>query len=295
MEKPILTIGGALLLLVGCGPSLASTAAPASNPEMKRIYDADQADRLGNPAAFDEKKVGPRDALRRQRTGQLLADHQLHTGADFVEASYVYQHGGTPNDFLLAHTLAVIAVKKGDKRGLYIAAASLDRYLQWIGQKQIYGTQTTSQGGGQWTKAPYDRDTISDALREELTVPVLAAQDAQVSKMNAQAVPTAQTASPPANNASLVCDAGPVDTVFLRAKWHIFACNTGALMAIGDGAPPAMILVTAYAGKTSAVVTQVGGDAAESDSAKAAFEAMTPAQIEDLGARARAQAGATAR
>ncbi len=294
MKKAMAWVGSALLLL-GCAPSFAGTVAPASNPEMKRIYDADQADRQGNPGAFDQSKVGPRDLERRRRTRQLLADGRLHTGADFVEAAYVFQHGDAADDFLVAHTLAVVAVKKGDKRGPYIAAASLDRYLQWTGQKQIYGTQTTTHDGGQWTKDPYNRDLISDALRGELTVPNLAAQDAQLKKMETQAVPAVQPASPPANNAPLACEAGPVEKVFLHATWHIFACNTGALMAIGEGAPPATILVTTYANKTTAVVTEAGSDVAEVNAAKAAFETMTPSQIGDLAIQARAVKGPAAR
>jgi len=41
---------------------------------------------------------------------------------------------GRVRDYLLAHVLASVAVAKGDSKSLWISAASLDRYLQLIGQ-----------------------------------------------------------------------------------------------------------------------------------------------------------------
>ena len=81
---------------------------------------------------------------------------------------------------LLAHTLAMVALKKGRPDAIWIAAATLDRYLQNIGKPQIYGTQfQTPNGPGRTTQEPYDRATVSDALRDELDVPALKDQDAQ--------------------------------------------------------------------------------------------------------------------
>ena len=64
-------------------------------------------------------------------------------------------------------------------KSAWIAAATLDRYLQAIKQSQIYGTQY------RWTadapdisQDPFDKDLISDALRAELGVPPLDAQKA---------------------------------------------------------------------------------------------------------------------
>jgi len=91
------------------------------------------------------------------------------------------------NDYLLAHTLAMVAVSKGDASAIWIACATLDRYLVDIKQKQIFGTQynrTTPAGGSQttWTQEPYDRTLISDALRQQLGVP---SQDAQAKQLEA--------------------------------------------------------------------------------------------------------------
>lgn len=85
-------------LLLGLPPSFAdapqSSGALVSGPDMKRICDADQADRSGDFTKIDWAVVGPRDAERRQETRRLLADGRLHTGADFLEAAFVFQHGG---------------------------------------------------------------------------------------------------------------------------------------------------------------------------------------------------------
>jgi hypothetical protein len=147
-----------------------------SNLRMTAIFDADQKDREGK---IDWTVVSKADASRRQAVRELLRSGDLHTGADFEHAAFVFQHGDEPNDYLLAHTLAIIAVKKGRTRAIWIAAATLDRYLQRTEKPQIYGTQFMLPGGKQATQEPFDRDLISDALRVELGVPPLRDQDVQ--------------------------------------------------------------------------------------------------------------------
>ena len=92
----------------------------------------------------------------------------------------MFQHGSTSDDYLLAHTLAMIAVAKGDASALWIGSASLDRYLQSIGKPQIYGTQFKRDSDANATQQPYDRDLIQNALRRQLGVPSLAAQQEQL-------------------------------------------------------------------------------------------------------------------
>lgn len=162
-------------LIAGCvGLLIAASPPPATNAEMNRLFDADQADRAHQP--IDWTKVDPRDRYRRSRTQALLASGALRSGEDFEHAAFVFQHGALPGDFLLAHTLAMVAVAKGRPTANWIAAATLDRYLQTIGQKQVYGTQYRIDGPV--TQEPYDRSLIPDALRAQLGVPTLAQQDA---------------------------------------------------------------------------------------------------------------------
>jgi hypothetical protein len=152
--------------------------------EMKTIYDEDQ--RVRSTEHIDWKTVGPTDADRRMQTRKLLAAGTLHTGKDYEEAAFVFQHGDSPQDYLLAHTLAMVAVSKGDPTAIWIAAATLDRYLERIGQKQVLGTQFSSDQKGGWTQEPYDRDLVSDALRRQLGVPPQPLQAEQLKAYQAQ-------------------------------------------------------------------------------------------------------------
>jgi hypothetical protein len=147
----------------------------ASNPEMKRIFDEDQ--KVRQPGLkIDWEVVGKSDAARREAAMKLLNEGALRSGEDFMWAANVFQHGDSPNDYLLAHTLAMVAVRKGYSDGIWIAAATLDRYLQSMKQPQIYGTQFLTPDDKPTTQEPYDRTLISDALRRQLGVPSLAAQ-----------------------------------------------------------------------------------------------------------------------
>lgn len=71
----------------------------------------------------------------------MFHHNQIVDGRDFRYASFIFQHGQTSDDYLLAHVLAVEAVVHGNTVSKWIAAATLDRYLQEIGQKQVFGTQ----------------------------------------------------------------------------------------------------------------------------------------------------------
>jgi len=157
-----------------------------SNSEMKRIFDEDQKVRQAGLFNIDWASAHKSDAERRRATMKLLNEGALHSGEDFAWAAFVFQHGSGPNDFLFAHTLAMIAMKKGYTDAIWIASATLDRYLQSIKQPQIYGTQFLTPKGGSTTQEPYNRTLISDALRHELQVPGLAAQAAQCKQYNAE-------------------------------------------------------------------------------------------------------------
>jgi hypothetical protein len=153
---------------------------PASNPVMQALFDADQTDRQVRPFRPD---IMAADQKRREQTASLLADGKLQTADDYYEAAFVFQHGDTSDDYLLAHILAMVAVAKGKQKALWISAATLDRYLQKIGQKQILGTQYRRDHGTPWTQEPYDRVLISDALRKTLGVITQAEQEIALKDM----------------------------------------------------------------------------------------------------------------
>lgn len=158
------------------------------NTEMAEIFAYDQAIRQ----EITPEKIKDQDFLLRMfkgdkerlaRTEQLLAEGALSSANDFYNAAFIFQHGGDANSYLLAHTLAIAAVARGHEKATWIAAATLDRYLQEIGQDQIYGTQYTTPQGQATTLEPYNRDLVPDALRAVMGVPDQAAQNERLEEI----------------------------------------------------------------------------------------------------------------
>jgi hypothetical protein len=153
----------------------------APNSEMAEIYKADQAIRQSLDAfQAQAERISAEDAARRDRVRVLLDSGALRAAEDFRLAAMVFQHGSEPRDYILAHTLALVALARGDRSAAWIAAASLDRYLHAIGQPQIFGSQFSRDALSQ---EPYDRTLVSDALRRELGVPALDAQQEQIKSL----------------------------------------------------------------------------------------------------------------
>ena len=158
-----------------------------ANVEMASIYEDDQKVRQNDPGTrADWKAIEKADRVRRERVAALLAAGALHTADDYRKAAFVFQHGDRSDDYLLAHTLALVAVAKGDQGAAWIAAATLDRYLQSVRQPQIYGTQFLGAGAST-TQKPYNQQLISDALRTELGVPTQASQAEQLKTLQSPA------------------------------------------------------------------------------------------------------------
>ncbi len=150
----------------------------SDDPAVKALFDADQADRE------DMLTIGPqtaaKDAARRAELTQLMQAGALKSGRDYYRAAFIYQHGDRPEDYLLAHALAVTALAKGFSDAGSIAAATLDRYLQESGGAQIYGTQFYIPfDGDPVTQRSYNRDLLPDSARLAVGVPTLAGQEEQ--------------------------------------------------------------------------------------------------------------------
>ena len=164
-----------LFLLTGTATLYGQGPAAKPSSEIDRIYQEDQQVRQSDPRVL--KQPPNSDEQREIATRKLLENGSLKSGKDFEEAAIIFQHSHESDDYLLAHTLAMIAVSKGDKDALWIATASLDRYLMAIGKSQIYGTQFMTPPGKHATQEPYNRTLISDRLRSELQVPSQAEQE----------------------------------------------------------------------------------------------------------------------
>ena len=157
--------------------------ASADNADMAAIVAADQAIRSGGPV--DAQEMIRTDAERRGQTRALIEQGALTTANDFYAAALVYQHGGAPDDYLLAHVLAVRALALGRKDAEWLAAASLDRYLNNIGRSQVYGTQYRFTPEARATMEPYDRALLTDALRLAAGTHTLAEQEGRLPEMEA--------------------------------------------------------------------------------------------------------------
>ncbi|MFY8047955.1 MAG: hypothetical protein ACOVNS_03970 [Erythrobacter sp.] len=183
-------LAGALGLALAV--SAAAQEQVSDNPEVAAMFAADQAQRSGN--SEDPEAGFKSDTERRARTRALYEAGALKTAADYFGAAFIFQHGNEPRDYLFAHTLAVRSLALGRKDAEWIAAATLDRYLQSIGQPQAYGTQYRFPDEGGVTMEPYDRALLTDAQRRMTGAGDLAAQNGRLEEY-AKLVPPA-AASP---------------------------------------------------------------------------------------------------
>jgi hypothetical protein len=149
-------------------PFLATTLCLAqSSAELKLLFDEDQNDRRNWQSMTQEQKtrMAERDSVRLKRTRELVNNSRLKTGEDFERAAILFQHGASSADYLLAHILAMTAMSVDPPRGRWIAAATLDRYLESTGSKQVFGTQLHSQ--------PFNEELLPDSIRTANCVPSL--------------------------------------------------------------------------------------------------------------------------
>jgi hypothetical protein len=158
----------------------------SANPELYRMYEEDQADRLGDPARIDWTVVTPRDVQRRQRTTEMLKSGALKTAADYYHAAMIFQHGKTVDDFATAARLATRAAEIDQASGeaRWLAAAAKDRELMTQGKPQRFGTQF-KRVDGRWVLYQVD-SSVTDDERAAWNVPSLAEAEMQAARMNAQ-------------------------------------------------------------------------------------------------------------
>jgi hypothetical protein len=173
----ILAIGGAVLLLGAAtgqvGQSSSASSEQLDRKDLVRMFEEDQADRA--PELVDWSVVQPRDESRRARVMGLFATGELKTGGDFYRAAMILQHGGKPEDFLLAHEFCVAAMALGrtDEATRWLAAASEDRFLMNLNRPQRFGTQYRSDGSEPMHLYAVD-ELMTDQLRRIMAAPTLA-------------------------------------------------------------------------------------------------------------------------
>jgi hypothetical protein len=136
--------------------------------------------------------LGRAHASRRDTTKsrpRIIGKGRAEISRSFHDAAFIYQHGQRAEDYLLAHLLAMVAVQKGDARSRWISASTLDRYLQTIGQPQIFGTQYVSKGDSPMTQELYNRTLLPDQFRNTFCVPSIAQQEKNLAQFAAGKYP----------------------------------------------------------------------------------------------------------
>jgi hypothetical protein len=184
-----------------------SQTAPQSPPPatVHSIFVEDQTDQpqhtpRNDPTPESLKALDDRAAARRAALHGMLSRGEINSGSDLYEAAFVFQHGETAPDYLLAHVLALDALTKGFERARWLSVATLDRYLQLIGQPQVFGTQYPLDpklphpitNGGRFsgrTQAPFDDTFLPAYIRRDFCVPDLEQQKKNLQTLNSGSYP----------------------------------------------------------------------------------------------------------
>ena len=158
---------------------------------------------------YEWPAITKRDEERRAAAKAILAKESAPTGEEMYYAAFIFQHGQASDDYLLAHIFATEAVVLGYTKAKWISAATLDRYLQSVGQKQVFGTQYLAEKyayyrqhrdspdlkeklksiGDEQTLEPYNEELIPDTVRATFCVPPLAAQQQYIEDSRAGKTP----------------------------------------------------------------------------------------------------------
>ena len=197
--KQSLTITLAMMTFCLGSIGMSQQIAPTATTAVSRMHQLVSEDQSENPGNISEQEFNRHGAARRAETRKLLAEGNIVSSEDFSEASLIFQHGQTPDDFLFAHILAVQALTLGGSADKWMAAATLDRYLQSISQPQVFGTQYTGIKSAQNTPKPladphvlniqrtlepYNSKLLSDKVRKDFCVPNFAQQEQNLGIFN---------------------------------------------------------------------------------------------------------------
>ncbi|MCB2199131.1 hypothetical protein KQI63_06970 [bacterium] len=164
-----------------------------TNVAVYNLMLADQADREQAFSTLSQEElqaISDRDEARRDSLLTILGGGGLRTADDYFHAALISQHGADSSWYKRAYELSKKATELDSthKVALWLTAASWDRYLQSVGQPQVYGTQyyffrDTETGETSWTMEPYDTTAVSDKERLRLGVGSLAEQRANLLEM----------------------------------------------------------------------------------------------------------------
>jgi hypothetical protein len=197
MKILMLVLPVAVLNLGSIGLS-AQSAAPAT-AAASRVHQLEIEDQSENPGNISGAEYYRHGDARRAEVRKLLDEGKLTSGEDFSDAALIFQHGQTPEEFLFAHVLAVEALLRAGSADKWLAAATLDRYLQAVNRPQIFGTQYPGDKAAgntpkpqvdphvmniQRTQQPYDAKLLPDSVRQDFCVPDVSQQEKNLAIFN---------------------------------------------------------------------------------------------------------------
>lgn len=209
MRIPAVFLTGLLTFASACAEAQTAPQAPVT---VHQLFIEDQTDQPTHTPREDPspellKAFDERAAARRANLRAMLSRGEITTGSDLYEAAFVFQHGETAPDYLLAHVLALDALAKGFDRAKWLSVATFDRYLQLIGQPQIFGTQYPLDpklphpitNGGRFsgrTQSPFDDTFLPAHLRRDFCVPDLEQQKQNLQTLNSGRYPRSTMTTP---------------------------------------------------------------------------------------------------
>lgn len=178
---------------------LSPQSAPPKTAAVSRVHQLEIEDQSENPGNISPEEYYRHGDARRAEIRKLLEEGKITSGEDFSDAALIFQHGQTSEDFLFAHVLAVEALIRGGSADKWIAAATLDRYLQAVNRPQVFGTQYPADKDArntpkpqvdprvlnvQRTQQPYDAKLLPDSVRQDFCVPDVSQQEKNLAIFN---------------------------------------------------------------------------------------------------------------
>jgi hypothetical protein len=155
----------------------------SDNPTLTEMFTLDQEARGSDH--IDWAKLAKDDEQRRNDLRHMLSAGGVRTGNDYFHAAMIFQHGQNPDEYLMAHVLAMDAVALGSKEARWLSAATLDRYLLSIWQPQVFGTQFHGGPGfGSMTHDKINPTIVSDSMRSATCVVSASDQDKMLETAN---------------------------------------------------------------------------------------------------------------
>jgi hypothetical protein len=168
-------------------------------PAVSRVHQLEIEDQSENPGNISAEEYFRHGDARRAEIRKLLEAGGISTSEDFSDAALIFQHGRTTEDFLFAHILAMEGLMRGGSADKWIAAATLDRYLQSVNQPQVFGTQYPGDKAAvntakplvdsrtiniQRTQQPYETKLLPDSVRQDFCVPDVSQQGKNLAIFN---------------------------------------------------------------------------------------------------------------